>query len=121
MCIGDSYPHVPRFYGDDALAGWKQVVEAVHAEGGRIVPQLWHVGAVRNRRTDWQPPMPWDSPSGFSSPNKQFCDPMSDSAIADTIEAFAKAAGAAKRLGFEADASFDAIIRVHIEDELEAG
>lgn len=38
---------MPRFYGEDALAGWKQVVDAVHAEGGRIVPQLWHVGSVR--------------------------------------------------------------------------
>ncbi len=94
-------PNVPRFWGDDALAGWQDVINTVHTAGGVMAPQLWHVGAVRNRRTDWQPPMPWDSPSGFSSPNKQFCDPMSDSAIADTIEAFAKAAGAAKRLGFD--------------------
>ncbi|MCW5386173.1 NADH:flavin oxidoreductase [Pseudomonas aeruginosa] len=43
----NGYPNVPRFYGEDALAGWKQVVDAVHAEGGRIVPQLWHVGSVR--------------------------------------------------------------------------
>ncbi|MCO2327873.1 12-oxophytodienoate reductase, partial [Pseudomonas aeruginosa] len=32
----NGYPNVPRFYGEDALAGWKQVVDAVHAEGGRI-------------------------------------------------------------------------------------
>ncbi len=30
----NGYPNVPRFYGEDALAGWKQVVDAVHAEGG---------------------------------------------------------------------------------------
>src|ERR1700690_1413542 len=37
-------PDVPRFYGDDALAGWKRVVEDVHAAGGKIFPQIWHVG-----------------------------------------------------------------------------
>ncbi len=35
---------VPRFYGADALAGWRHVVEEVHAAGGKIMPQLWHVG-----------------------------------------------------------------------------
>ena len=36
------YPNVPYFYGDERLAGWKRVVEAVHAAGGKIAPQLWH-------------------------------------------------------------------------------
>ena len=40
----DSEAQAPRFHGEDALAGWKRVVEEVHAAGGRIVPQLWHVG-----------------------------------------------------------------------------
>ncbi|WP_213875251.1 NADH:flavin oxidoreductase [Pseudomonas sp. dw_358] len=48
----NGYPHVPRFYGVDALAGWKRVVDAVHAEGGKIVPQLWHVGSVRKLGTE---------------------------------------------------------------------
>jgi len=95
-------PAVPRFWGDDALGAWQDVINTVHSVGGVMAPQLWHVGAIPNRRIEWKPPMPWDSPSGFSSPNKQFCDPMPDSAIADTIAAFAKAAGAAKRLGFNA-------------------
>ena len=95
-------PNVPRFWGDDALAGWQDVIDTVHAAGGVMAPQLWHVGAVPNRRIDWLPPMPWDAPSGLSKPGKAFCEPMTDAAIADTIAAFAKAAGAAKRLGFEA-------------------
>lgn len=33
-------------YGADALAGWKHVVDEVHAAGGAIVPQLWHVGQL---------------------------------------------------------------------------
>ena len=33
-------------YSDDHIVGWKQVVDAVHARGGRIFLQLWHVGRV---------------------------------------------------------------------------
>ncbi len=94
-------PNVPRFWGDDALKGWKNVIDTVHAAGGLMAPQLWHMGAVRNRRTDWLPPGPWDSPSGISSPGKRLGEPMSDADIADTIAAFARAAGAAKALGFD--------------------
>ena len=95
-------PNVPRFWGEDALAGWQNVINTVHRAGGLMAPQLWHVGAARNRRSNWQPPLPWDSPSGYTSPGKLFCEPMTDEAIADTIAAFARAAGAAKRLGFDA-------------------
>jgi len=95
-------PNVPRFWGEDALAGWKQVIDSVHAAGGVMAPQLWHVGAARNRRTDWVAPPPVDSPSGLSSPGKQFGEPMTDAAIADTIAAFARAALEAKTLGFDA-------------------
>jgi 2,4-dienoyl-CoA reductase-like NADH-dependent reductase (Old Yellow Enzyme family) len=95
-------PAVPHFWGTDALAAWKQVVDAVHAASGVMAPQLWHVGAARNRRSDWVAPGPVDSPSGLSSPGKQFGAPMTDAAIADTIAAFAQAALDAKALGFDA-------------------
>ncbi|MBA3059339.1 MAG: NADH:flavin oxidoreductase [Gammaproteobacteria bacterium] len=95
-------PAVPRFWGTDALAAWKQVIDGVHAAGGVMAPQLWHVGAARNRRSDWVAPGPVDSPSGLSSPGKQFGEPMTDCAIADTIAAFAQAALDAKTLGFDA-------------------
>ncbi|GAK06824.1 2,4-dienoyl-CoA reductase [Geomicrobium sp. JCM 19038] len=38
---------IPRFYGEESLAGWKKVVQEVHEAGGKIIPQLWHVGAAR--------------------------------------------------------------------------
>ena len=95
-------PNIPRFHGEAELAGWKNVVDEVHAGGGVIAPQLWHVGAVRARSADWAPPGPYDSPSGFSSPGKQFGEPMSDEDVADAIAAFGDAAGDAKRLGFDA-------------------
>ena len=95
-------PNIPRFHGDRELAAWKVVVDQVHAAGGLIAPQLWHVGAVRSREADWTPPGPYDSPSGLSSPGKQFGEPMSEEDVADAISAFARAAADAERLGFDA-------------------
>jgi len=95
-------PHVPAFFGDDALAGWKHVIDEVHAAGGLMAPQLWHVGGIRTRREDWAPPGPYDSPSGISRPGHKFGEGMSDADIADAIGAFARAAADAKRLGYDA-------------------
>jgi 2,4-dienoyl-CoA reductase-like NADH-dependent reductase (Old Yellow Enzyme family) len=95
-------PNIPRFHGQDELAAWKTVIEAVHAEGGLMAPQLWHVGAVRSRDPNWSPPGPYDSPSGLSGPGKKFGEGMSDEAVADAIGAFARAAADAQRLGFDA-------------------
>jgi 2,4-dienoyl-CoA reductase-like NADH-dependent reductase (Old Yellow Enzyme family) len=93
-------PNIPRFHGEAELAAWKRVVDAVHAEGGLIAPQLWHVGAVR-ARGEWQPPGAYDSPSGYSSPGKKFGEPMSEEEVADAIRAFADGAAAAKAIGFD--------------------
>jgi len=43
---GQGYADVPGLYGTEQLDGWKRVTDAVHARGGRIVVQLWHVGRV---------------------------------------------------------------------------
>jgi len=94
-------PNVPRFHGEKELAGWKHVIDEVHAVGGVMAPQLWHVGAVKTRDPEWTPPGPYDSPSGLSRPEKQFGEPMSEADVADAIAAFAAAAKAAKDLGFE--------------------
>ncbi len=95
-------PGIPRFHGEAELAAWKTVADDVHAAGGFIAPQLWHVGAVRTRHAEWTPSGPYDSPSGLSSPGHRFGDPMTDAEVADTIAAFASAAADAKRLGFDA-------------------
>lgn len=50
---GQGYAHVPGLYGSEQLDGWKRVTDAVHAAGGRIVTQLWHVGRVSH--TSLQP------------------------------------------------------------------
>ena len=43
---GQGYADVPGLYGTEQLDGWKHVTHAVHAAGGRIFCQLWHVGRV---------------------------------------------------------------------------
>lgn len=43
---GQGYADVPGLYSDEAVAGWRSVTDAVHAQGGRIVVQLWHVGRI---------------------------------------------------------------------------
>ena len=95
-------PNIPRFHGEKELAAWKRVIDEVHAAGGVMAPQLWHVGAVRTRSETWTPPGPYDSPSGLSRPDKPFGDPMTDAEVADAIRAFAEAAANAKALGFDA-------------------
>jgi len=95
-------PNIPRFHGEKELAAWKRVIDEVHAAGGVMAPQLWHVGAVRTRHETWEPAGAYDSPSGLSRPDHQFGEPMTDNEVADAIRAFADAAGAAKALGFEA-------------------
>src|SRR5215217_4301840 len=44
--MGVGYADTPGIWSDEQVAGWKQVTEAVHAAGGRIVLQLWHVGRI---------------------------------------------------------------------------
>jgi len=43
---GQGYSDVPGLYAPEQVAGWKPVTAAVHAAGGKIVTQLWHVGRV---------------------------------------------------------------------------
>ena len=50
---GQGYADVPGLYAPEQIAAWKNVTTAVHAAGGRIVVQLWHVGRVSH--TSLQP------------------------------------------------------------------
>jgi len=43
---GKGYSFTPGIYSEEQVAGWRQVTDAVHAKGGRIVLQLWHVGRM---------------------------------------------------------------------------
>ena len=43
---GQGYPHAPGIHSDQQVGGWREVTDAVHARGGVIVLQLWHVGRI---------------------------------------------------------------------------
>ncbi|HCF3045897.1 alkene reductase [Pseudomonas aeruginosa] len=47
--LGQGYAYTPGIYSEAQLAGWRQVTEAVHAAGGLIAAQLWHVGRMSHR------------------------------------------------------------------------
>ncbi len=118
--VGIDYPSsadwtgIPHMYGDAALAGWKAVVDAVHAEGGVIVPQLWHQGPLRNALRSARPDLIGDRPSGlWGTPGLASYDdeyiarmaaptrPMTEEEIADVIAAFARSAKNAIDVGFD--------------------
>jgi len=43
---GQGYLDTPGIHSAEQVAGWRRVTDAVHAEGGRMVAQLWHVGRI---------------------------------------------------------------------------
>ena len=94
-------PNVPHFYGADALAGWAAVVREVHGVGGRIMPQLWHVGMTRKPGIGPKPEAPPVGPSGLVKPGEKAGEPMTGREIADVIEAYGQGSAAALGLGFD--------------------
>ena len=96
-----SSDRVPRFYGADALAGWQGVVQTVHAAGGRIMPQLWHLGATRPAGAPPHTQAPVFSPSGVKADGTVIGDPATAADIDELVASFARAAREAQRLGFD--------------------
>jgi len=105
-CVGhkaaNGYPNVPAMSGEEALAGWQKVIEAVHAEGGKIAPQLWHVGGIRKPGVEPGGDLPGYSPSGMAFPGKVTGHAMTKEDIDETVESFVQAAVDAEKVGFDA-------------------
>ena len=74
------YADTPGCYTDDQVAGWKKVTEAVHAQGGTIVVQLWHTGRMSHTsfQKDNQAPL---GPSAIRANAKTF---LADRGFVDT-------------------------------------
>src|SRR5688500_14690667 len=90
---------VPRFHGEEQLAGWAKVAEAVHAAGGTIVPQLWHIGMVREQGQAPYPDAPAVGPSGVRVDGTEgLGKAMTQRDLDDVIGAFAEAAADAERI-----------------------
>jgi 2,4-dienoyl-CoA reductase-like NADH-dependent reductase (Old Yellow Enzyme family) len=92
---------VPRFFGERSLAGWRKVADAVHAEGGAIFPQLWHIGATRKPGSGPFPDAPVISPSGVNAAGEVVGEPASGAQLSATVASYARAAAAAKDAGFD--------------------
>jgi 2,4-dienoyl-CoA reductase-like NADH-dependent reductase (Old Yellow Enzyme family) len=93
---------VPRFHGEEQLAGWAKVAEEVHAAGGTIVPQLWHIGMVRKQGDGPFPDAPAMGPSGLVTAGAEPTGKaMTQQDLDDVIAAFAQAAADAQRIGFD--------------------
>jgi len=96
---GTTIPHnaassavqIPCFHGA-ALDGWQYVVDAVHAAGGKIAPQLWHVGAIRKPGQGPHPDYPSATPSGLVATGKKVLEPLSVAEIEEIIAAYTQAA-----------------------------
>ena len=107
--LGVGYPNTPGIWSDEQVEGWKQVTAAVHAKGGRIFMQLWHVGRISDPvYLDGQQPVAPSAvkPAGTVSllrPKKEFETPraLTLDEIRLTIEAYKRGAENAKKAGFD--------------------
>ncbi|WP_299257507.1 NADH:flavin oxidoreductase [uncultured Kushneria sp.] len=97
----NGYPQVPAFHGEAALAGWQKVVEGVHAAGGKIVPQLWHVGRERRPGVEPDASVPGFGPMSIVEDGVEVVKAMTEQDIQDVVASFARAARDAKAIGFD--------------------
>ena len=89
---------IPTLAGDDVLAGWKRVVDAVHGEGGTIAAQLWHQGVQRDD-ADGVVPV---GPSGIDGLGKPRGRALATGELGQIADLFAQSAATARAVGFDA-------------------
>ncbi|MEH1099426.1 oxidoreductase [Micromonospora sp. CPCC 205561] len=89
---------VPRMTAGDAEASWRRVVDEVHAVGGRIAAQLWHLGSLREPVDGVEA---W-TPSGVRESGRPASHAMTGADIDELLESYAEAARVAARAGFDA-------------------
>ena len=106
---GVGYENTPGIWSDEQVEGWKLVTEAVHAKGGKIVLQLWHVGRISDPSLlDGQAPV---APSAIAAkgnvsllrPVRPYTVPraLDTAEIAGVVEAYRHGALNAKKAGFD--------------------
>jgi 2,4-dienoyl-CoA reductase-like NADH-dependent reductase (Old Yellow Enzyme family) len=107
--MGVGYPDTPGIWSEEQVAGWKKITEAVHANGGLIFLQLWHVGRISDPLyLNGELPVAPSAvkPAGHVSlvrPVKDYETPraLETAEIAGIVEAYRKGADNAKRAGFD--------------------
>ncbi|MCC7272572.1 MAG: alkene reductase [Alphaproteobacteria bacterium] len=107
--MGVGYADTPGIWSDEQVAGWREVTDAVHAAGGRILLQLWHVGRISDPVfLDGALPV---APSAIAAkgnvsllrPQRPFVTPraLERQEIPGVVAAFRKGAENAERAGFD--------------------
>ena len=94
-------PDVPHLYGEESLQGWARVVERVHAEGGTIIPQLWHLGSGRGAEPRYNADVATVSPSGVATSGEPVGRAMTAEDLDTALRAYVEAARNAKAVGFD--------------------
>ncbi|MBH3430677.1 alkene reductase [Pseudomonas alkylphenolica] len=107
--MGVGYPDTPGIWSNDQVRGWTNVTKSVHAAGGRIFLQLWHVGRIShpiylNGETPVAPSA--IQPKGHVSLVRPLADyptprALETAEIADIVEAYRTGAENAKAAGFD--------------------
>ena len=108
---GQGYILTPGIYTEAQVAGWRLVTDAVHAAGGRIALQLWHVGRISHVSLQPGGAAPV-APSAIAAKTKTYLAHGFDDVsapraleideIAGIVRDYAKAAANARRAGFDA-------------------
>ena len=107
---GQGYPDTPGIYTEEQAEAWAGVTDLVHAVGGRIVLQLWHVGRVSHSsyHDGALPVAPSALPASGQAmtPDFQFVDfetphALTEAEIADTVAQYRLGARLAKQAGFD--------------------
>jgi N-ethylmaleimide reductase len=111
LATGKGYVGTPGIYTEEQLVGWRLVTDAVHKKGGKIIAQLWHVGAISH--PDLQPggTLPVTATDGFNPGGTMYTQNgkvervaargLSVGEIEDTIAAYRHSCGIAKSAGFD--------------------
>lgn len=107
--MGVGYPDTPGIWSAEQVRGWSNITKAVHANGGKIVLQLWHVGRVSDPLyLNGELPVAPSAiaPQGHVSlvrPLKGYVTPraLETEEIADIVEAYRHGAENAKAAGFD--------------------
>lgn len=107
---GIGYPSTPGIGTEEQITNWKRVVDSVHAAGGLIFLQLWHVGRISHPSMQENDQLPI-APSAIAPPGQLFTyDGMKDfvqpraletSEIKNVVEYFRLGAENAKNVGFD--------------------
>lgn len=104
---GQGYPNTPGIYSAEQIAGWRLVTEAVHAAGGKIFAQLWHVGRLSHPVFHGQRPV---GPSALAFDGTlprmrehqyQIPHELTVDEIATLVQDYAQAATNAREAGFD--------------------